>query len=117
MAKPNAVLKMVPIESFSITSKWSKQRYGVFTKLMYKDRIGKHKDFNKVIYYVGMQSVIIIEGHDKFDGVWPHAMTRELCTNVYISSPSTYFSKHVTSSTNDKVSFQKDKNMKSEHFP
>ena len=38
-------------------------------KLMYKDRIGKHKDFNKVIYYVGMQSVIIIEGHDKFDGV------------------------------------------------
>ena len=86
-------------------------------KIMYKDRIGKHKDFNKVIYYVGMQSVIIIEGHDKFDGVWPHAMTRELCTNVYISSPSTYFSKHVTSSTNDKVSFQKDKNMKSEHFP
>ena len=38
-------------------------------KLMYKHRIGKHKDFNKVIYYVGMQSVIIIEGHDKFDGV------------------------------------------------
>ena len=37
--------------------------------LMYKHRIGKHKDFNKVIYYVGMQSVIIIEGHDKFDGV------------------------------------------------
>ena len=22
----------------------------MFTKLMYKDRIGKHKDFNKVIY-------------------------------------------------------------------
>ena len=41
----------------------------VFEKLMYKHRIGKHKDFNKVIYYVGMQSVIIIEGHDKFDGV------------------------------------------------
>ena len=44
-------------------------RLAYLPKLMYKDRIGKHKDFNKVIYYVGMQSVIIIEGHDKFDGV------------------------------------------------
>ena len=43
--------------------------FQVLEKLMYKHRIGKHKDFNKVIYYVGMQSVIIIEGHDKFDGV------------------------------------------------
>ena len=60
----------VPYKSLSSSCMMAKPYSFIeIPKLMYKHRIGRHKDFNKVIYYVGMQSVIIIEGHDKFDGV------------------------------------------------